>query len=147
MKANTPDYLKYWRIIRQYMKVKHGVSQADLDMLLFLHSEKYFSGAKFAEFEAVLPWDKFRLARLKQNGWIEIFKGRREKGKVVYKLSHKAVLMIRDIYRKLGGEEIPTGTLHNKMFKKNVSYTDKVYRHMILKMNEAIRQQRRQTPE
>jgi hypothetical protein len=33
------------------------------------------------------------------------------------------------------------------MFAKNVKYTDKVYRNMILEMNEAIRQQRRLSPE
>ena len=50
MKSNTDDYLKYWRVIRQYIKVKHGLCQADLDMILFLYSEKYFDRDKFEDF-------------------------------------------------------------------------------------------------
>ena len=47
MKSNTDDYLKYWKVIRQYVKVKYELTQSDLDMLLFLYSEKYFDRAKF----------------------------------------------------------------------------------------------------
>ena len=36
---------------------------------------------------------------------------------------------------------------NNPMFKKNVSYSDKVYRNMIKQMNEFIKQQRHQTHE
>ena len=41
------DYLKYWRVVRYFIKAKYGLSQADLDILLFLYSEKYFSKDKF----------------------------------------------------------------------------------------------------
>ena len=42
MKSNQEDYLKYWRVIRQFTKIKYGLTQSDLDMLFFLYSEKYF---------------------------------------------------------------------------------------------------------
>ena len=48
------DYLKYWRVVRQFVKVKYGLSQADLDILLFLKSEQYFSKDKFKEFDQLL---------------------------------------------------------------------------------------------
>jgi hypothetical protein len=50
--------------------------------------------------------------------------------------------MIQSIYRKLNGEEIPVSNTNNKMFAKNVSYSDKVYRNMIIEMNKIIKQQR-----
>ena len=37
------DYLKYWRVIRYYVKAKYSISTGELDMLLFLYSEDYFS--------------------------------------------------------------------------------------------------------
>ena len=46
------------------------------------------------------------------------------------------------MYDKLSGEELSVDPQTNPMFKKNVKYTDKVYRNMIIKMNEFIRQQR-----
>jgi len=46
-------------------------------------------------------------------------------------------------YKKLSGEEIPTSLSSNPIFAKNVKFSDKVYRKMILEMNASIRQQRR----
>ena len=43
----------------------------------------------------------------------------------------------------LSGEEIPTSLSANPMFAKNVKFSDKVYRKMILEMNASIKQQRR----
>jgi hypothetical protein len=147
MKSNQLDYLKYWRVIRQFMKIKYGLNQADLDMLLFLYSEKYFDRGKFEEFDNLLGWDKQRFEKLRQDGWIVVFRKRMGARKAIYQLSIKAVRMIQSIYRKLSGEEIPVSSSNNKMFAKNVSFSDKVYRNMIIEMNKTIKQQRHQTHE
>lgn len=147
MKSNLDDYLKYWRVIRQFAKVKYSLTQCDLDMLLFLYSEKYFSRDKFDEFDTLLGWDVMRFQRLVKEEWIVRFRNRVGKRKALYKLTHKAEAMIQSLYRKLSGEEIPTSTVGNRMFLKNASYTDKAYRDMIIKMNAVIKQQRHQTPE
>jgi hypothetical protein len=60
----------------------------------------------------------------------------------LYCLSDKAKKVVRDIYRKLEGEEIPTSLSYNPMFLKNVSYNDKVYRNMILEMNAYYRKEK-----
>jgi predicted transcriptional regulator len=147
MKNKAEDYLKYWRVIRQFMKVKYGLSQSDLDVLLFLYSESYFDRDRFDEFNSLLAWDTKRFSNLLKDGWIEIFRKHRGKYKSIYVISSRGKAVVRSIYRKLNGEEIPVSLSQNSMFLKNVSYTDKVYRNMIMKMNEAIRQQRHQTPE
>jgi hypothetical protein len=147
MKNKPEDYLKYWRVIRYFVKAKYGLSQADLDFLLFLYSESYFDRDKFEEFDSLMSWDKDRFARLLRDGWIEIFRKNRGKYKAIYQISYKGKNVVRYIYKKLNGEEIPVSLSQNSMFLKNVSYNDKVYRNMITKMNESIRQQRHQTPE
>lgn len=147
MKSNQDDYLKYWKVLRQYFKVKYGLTQSDLDMLLFLYSEKYFDKDKFAEYNTIFGWDKDRFENLRRKGWIEIFRQRMGHRKAIYQLSLKTRRVIQSIYRKLSGEEIPTSLSNNKMFRKNVSYTDKVYRNMITEMNKVIKQQRHQSPE
>jgi len=45
------DYLKYWRVIRYFIKAKYNLTQGDLDVILFLNSEGYFDKAKFDEFD------------------------------------------------------------------------------------------------
>ncbi len=147
MKSNTDDYLKYWKVIRQFVKAKYGLNQSDLDMILFLYSEKYFDTDKFQGYHNLLGWDKNRFARLKQAGWIEIFRKKVGHRKQLYKLSDKTINLVRLIYKKLNGEEIPVSQSQNRMFAKNVSYSDKVYRNMILEMNAFIKQQRHHAPE
>lgn len=136
------DYLKYWRVIRQFIKSKYGLTQADLDMLLFLYTEDYFSKDKFQEFNELLSWDVTRFDRLRRDKWIEVFRKNMGKRKALYTLSYKTKRMIDSLYKKLNGEEIPTSPSKNPMFKRNVKYSDKVYRNFIKEMNASIRKQR-----
>lgn len=147
MKNENNDYLKYWRVIRQYVKSKHKLTQADLDVILFLYSEPYFDKSKFEEFDNLLSWDKNRFNKLLRDGWIENFRKYHGSQRGIYNLSDKAKNVVKDIYRKLNGDEIPTSLTNNGMFLKKVSYTDKIYRNMILEMNASIKQQRRRLPE
>ena len=140
------DYLKYWRVVRYFIKIKYGISTGELDMLLFLYSEKYFGKEKFKEFNELLSWNVNRFDQLLKKGWIEVFRKRVGKHKTLYSLSFKANRMIDSIYKKLNGEQIPESATSNPMFKSNVSYTDKVYRNMIKEMNKFIRQQRHLAP-
>lgn len=147
MKSRKNDYLKYWRVIQYYYKTKYNLTQAELDMLLFLYSESYFSKDKFRDFNELLPWNEKRFDKMRSEGWIEVFRKRSGKYKALYQLSYKAVRMISSLYKKLNGEEIPVSLSQNPMFLKNVSYSDKVYRNMVKEMNAFIRQQRHQLPE
>lgn len=147
MKSKASDYLKYWKIIRQYYKSKYKVGQADLDMLLFLYSEEYFTKDKFAEFNNILSWDVKRFDRMHRDGWIHTFRKHAGKKKSIYTLSDKANNMIDSMYKILNGDEIPTTIQGNPMFQRNVRYSEKVYRNLIIEMNKFIRQQRHRAPE
>ena len=143
MKSPPNDYLKFWRVIRFYMKAKHGLTTADLDIILFLYSEGYFGKSKFDEFAELVSWENERFNRLHKEGWIETFRRKGTDGRALYQLSYKATRVVLDIYRKLSGEEIPTSITNNPMFRKNVTYNDKVYRNMVLEMNAYYREQKR----
>ena len=130
------DYLKYWRVIRYFIKAKYNLTTAELEMLLFLKSEGRFSRDDFDEFNEIMSWDKQRFEKLRQEGWFEVFR-------VGNKPGQRRALY----YKKLEGQEIPTSPTTNPLFKKEVSYADKVYRNAIKKMNESIKQQRYLSPE
>jgi hypothetical protein len=147
MKSKKSDYLKYWRIVRHYIKVKYNISQSDLEILLFLHTEPYFTKDKFAEFNSVISWDRKRFDRLNQEGWIEGIKTFRVGRRMKYSLSYRATRLVEEVYRILEGKEIPTSESTNPMFKRNVSYTDKVYRNFIMNLRTKSKQQQRHAPE
>ena len=136
------DYLKYWRVIRYFIKAKYGLTTSDLDILLFLQSEKYFSKDDFDEFNELISWYKNRFNTLLKDKWIEVFRKNTSKSKAIYQLSYKSTRVLVSLYKKLNGEEIPESPSSNPLFLKNVSYTDKVYRNYIKEMNSFIRQQR-----
>jgi hypothetical protein len=134
-------------VIRYFIKAKYGLNQADLDMLLFLNSEDIFSRDKFKEFDNILAWDVSRFERLRKDAWIEVFRNRMGNKKALYQVSYKTQRVIDSIYKKLSGEEIPSTEQGNPMFARNVSYSDKIYRNMIIEMNKFIKQQRHHSPE
>jgi len=143
-KQVTPknDYLKYWRVIRYYFKAKYNLTTADLDMLLFLNSEAYFSKDKFKEMDECLGWDKDRMNRLIRDKWIQLFRRAVPGRAALYEMTYQAKRMLTSLYKKLNGEDIPTSVSQNPMMLKNVSYNDKVYRNMIKEINKFTKQQR-----
>jgi hypothetical protein len=135
--------------IRDFVKAKYGLTQADLDILLFLYSEKYFSKDKFAEFDELLSWDDDRFDRLLRDEWISKFRDYNPKTqqRALYEISYKGKRVIGSIYKKLNGEEIPVSQSTNPIFAKNVSYSDRKYREFIKEMNAYVKQQRHHAPE
>jgi hypothetical protein len=142
------DYLKYYKVIRQYFKVKHKISQAELDVLIFMYSEGYFTRERFADFEKILPWSKERFKKMLADGWFEIFRKKVRGRAVIYQMSDRGKLLIADLYRKLNGEDIPVQKPNNPIFlKRKAKYSEKVYKDMIVEMNTFNKQQRRRSPE
>lgn len=141
------DYLKFWRVVRYWVKAKYSISTGELDMLLFLYSESYFGKDKFDEFDELLGWNVNRFDKLLRDDWIVVWRKRQGKQKTLYALSMKAKRMIAEIYKRLEGEEISENKQHNPLFLANVPYNHKVYRNFIKKMNQFIRQQQRHAQE
>jgi hypothetical protein len=113
------DYLKYWRVVRYWAKVKWNIQEQDLDILLLIYSEKYFSREMFDGIESCVKWDRNRMERL---------------------ITPSAKAMVTLIYKKLEGEEISENPDSNEIFARKVPYSHKVYRRMIENMNVRVRQ-------
>jgi len=141
---NTMNYLKYWRVVRYFINAKYGISQPDLEMLIFLYDEPYFTRAKFKEFDKVFSWDKDRFDRLVRNGWVEKVSVESKSRLGVYNLTYKAKRVIGYAYALLEGKEFPTMPDNNPVFKRNVSFTDKMYKQVMMQINEVQRQHRAQ---
>ncbi len=121
----SEDYLKYWRVVRYYIKKKYKLTTAELETLLFLKTEGRFSRDDFQKFNEVISWNKDRFEKLRREGWIVLFRKRVGKRRALYELSYKSKRVIASVYSKLNGADIPTSP-----FQSN-SYTNKLYRNFI----------------
>lgn len=135
------NFLKYWRVVRKWAFVKHGLSYPDLEMLLFLYSEGKFSRSDFQEYNELFPWKRDRFDVLLQKGHIIKWRNQKlgTKEGALYVMSHATTAIIRSVYRKLDGTEA-IGENHNRLFNKDAGYIDRRYRNFIKKLNKETRE-------
>ena len=121
------NILKYYRLTRKWVCKTYGLTDADLELLIYLDCKGRFTRNEFIEGVYTYSWDKHRWERLKREGWIEVWRHRNRTTikYSVFKTSFKCSQIISRIYRILLGEEDPPFTERN-IFNKNKSYTDKV---------------------
>ena len=126
------NLLKYYRLTRKWVCKTYGLTDADLELLIYLDCKGRFTRNEFIEGVYTYSWDKHRWERLKREGWIEVWRHRNRTTikYSIFKTSFKCSQVISRIYRILLGEEDPPFTERN-IFYKNKSYTDKV-------MNKAL---------
>ena len=126
------NLFKYYRLVRKWACKTNKLSDADLELLIYLDCKNRFTRNEFIDGAYTYTWDKHRWERLKREGWIEVWRQRNRTTikYSIFKTSFKCSQLISRIYRILLGEEdMPTS--ERSKFYKNKSYTDKVYNKAI----------------
>ena len=141
------DYLKYWRVVQRFYLKKYDITPTDLDMLLFLYSEGQFTTEKFEEYRMIMPWDDRRFSRVKEKGWIVVWRERMGKHRAIYELSPQAKRMISQLYKHLEGEELPMSPGDNPFNRGSAGWTDRQHLKFLKKAREATRQRQRRSRE
>ena len=121
------NILKYYRLTRKWVCKTYGLKDADLELLIYLDCKKRFTRNDFINGVYTYSWDKARWDRLRNEGWIDVWRQRNRTTikYTAYKTSFKCNHMISRIYRILLGEEDIPVSIKNPYYK-NKSYTDKV---------------------
>lgn len=136
------DYLKWWRVIRRYCKVKYKLSEEDLDILLFLKTEGFFSLTDWEGYRQIVRWERGRFERMVKDGWVDCHRKHTKYVSSKYRISMKGLRVTMMIYDKLNGNRGPTSPSTNPLFKQKVSFTNRQYRQAMLNMNEWIDEQK-----
>tara|TARA_R110002012_G_scaffold223853_1_gene395857 strand:- start:410 stop:850 length:441 start_codon:yes stop_codon:yes gene_type:complete len=126
------NLFKYYRLVRKWACKTYDLNDADLELLIYLDCKSRFTRNNFIDGSYTYSWDKTRWDRLRQNGWIEVWRHRNRTSikYSIYKTSFKCSQLISRIYRiLLGQEDMPTS--ERNIFFNNKSYTDKVYNKAI----------------
>ena len=137
----TRDYnfLKYYRVVRYYIKKKYDITLMELDMILYLYDMPFFRKEDFNYYGNTMSWDKKRFYEMIKKELIKEWRpGKEQYAKAkMYELSHKAKSICSLTYKKLLQEEtISENAVSNPIFKKE-TYMDKVYKNVIEKMNRS----------
>ena len=123
---------KYYRLVRKWACKTYNLTDADLELLIYLDCKERFTRQEFIDGEYTMSWDKKRWERLRSNGWIEVWRHRNRTSikYSIFKTSFKCSQLISRIYRiLLGQEDLPTS--ERNVFFKNKSYSDKVFNKAI----------------
>ena len=124
--------LKHYRIIRKWASRNNDLTDAEIELLIYLDCKKRFTRQEFIDGTYTYSWDKNRWERLRKNGWIDVWRHRNRTTikYSIYKTSFKCSQLISRIYRiMLAEEDLPTS--ERSVFYNNKSYTDKVYNKAI----------------
>ena len=123
---------KYYRLVRKWACKTYDLTDADLELLVYLDCKSRFTRNEFIEGVYTYSWDKNRWERLIKDGWIDVWRHRNRTTikYSIYKTSFKCSQLISRIYRiMLAQEDLPTS--ERSVFYNNKSYTDKVYNKAI----------------
>ena len=126
------NILKYYRLTRKWVCKTYGLTDAELELLIYLDCKDRFTRNYFIDVTYTISWNKNRWEKLRREGWIEVWRQRNRTTikYSIYKTSFKCSQIISWIYRILLGEEdMPTS--ERSIFFNNKSYTDKVYNKAI----------------
>tara|TARA_R110001632_G_scaffold228173_1_gene363179 strand:+ start:2596 stop:3036 length:441 start_codon:yes stop_codon:yes gene_type:complete len=126
------NLFKYYRLVRKWACKTYDILDADLELLIYLDCKDRFTRNDFIEGSYTYAWDKNRWERLRNDGWIDVWRHRNRTTikYSVFTASPKAKRLITRMYRiMLAEEDLPIG--RSSKFYKNKSYTDKVYNKAI----------------
>ena len=124
--------LKYYRLVRKWACKTHGLTDADLELLIYFDCLKRFTRNDYINGTYLMSWDKHRWEKLRTKGWIDVWRQRNRTTQkyTIYTTSFKTKQLITRIYKiLLGQEDIPI--TESNVFYKNKSYTDKVFNKAI----------------
>ena len=132
------NLLKHYRIIRKWACKNNGLTDAELELLIYLDCIGLFTKHDFEIGTYSYSWNNRRWAKLKQNDWIIVWRHRNRTTQKynIYKVSFKGQQLISRMYRiMLGEEDIPTSVRRNKIMKGD-SYINKVLQTSINNVNK-----------
>jgi DNA-binding PadR family transcriptional regulator len=133
------DFLKDWKVVRYYIQKKYEITLGELEILLHLYSCGPFTRDYFFQYANLSDWDKGKLKKMMDRGFIYIYRKKQGRESKLYDLTHQAKYICNLTYKKLTKKEpISENPRSNPMFSKDASFTDKIYKRIIEKMNRKL---------
>ena len=133
------NYLKYYKLIRDYTKLEHSLRQTELDMIIFLYDEPVFTQAKFYEHSLYISLHKRWLDELVDKGLIVVHSARNKYRKTpkTYSLSRRARSIVKVMYERLEGRSM--ADFNGPIYRKDIKSKKSVLIKQIYNMNRDLK--------
>lgn len=131
------NIFKYYRVVRKWAARHYKLTEPELELLMTMNCVKRFTRNEFKNSEYLCSWDKHRWARLRREGWIDVWReGDNSYNRSwIYKTSRKCDEMIYRIYDiLLGNKDIPS-SVKNPYYKDD-TYTKRVVNKVLDDMSK-----------
>ena len=132
------NVLKHYRIIRKWACRNNNLTDAELELLIYLDSLDLFTKKDFEAGVYTFSWNNRRWNKLTQDDWIQVWRARNRTTQKynIYKTSFKFKQLISRIYKiMLGYEDVPVSKRRNKIMQGK-TYMDKVLQTAINNINK-----------
>lgn len=137
MASPKNNYMKYWKAVRYYAKMKYGITQVDLDLLFFAYDEKYILDKNVKAYKRMITLDSRILRRMCDKGFLMLFKkGKSYKSGNIYEMTYKGRRVIAEIYNLLEGSitdaHIPKAIASGEKFvdRKYIQFVEQLQEDM-----------------
>lgn len=140
MKQVQDNYLKHWKIVREWVKAQYKVGNQDIDMLLMMDGEGRFTLEYFMQIGQFFDWGRRMFFFFTERGLVERFRDGKKGEPALYQLTPHGKSIVKAVYQKLEGEEIPVTRHANPFFKDKAGWLDKRYQRYIKEMNHEIKE-------
>jgi hypothetical protein len=130
--------LKHYRIIRRWACRNNGLTDSDLELLIYFDCLEFFTKQDYKTGTYTYSWDKMRWDRLLKEGWIVVWRERNHTTQKyhIYKVSFKCKQLISRMYRIMLGEEDIPMTERSNVIMKGRQYRDTVMQSAINNVNK-----------
>jgi hypothetical protein len=130
--------LKHYRIIRRWACRNNGLTDSDLELLIYFDCLEFFTKQDYKTGTYTYSWDKMRWDRLLKEGWIVVWRERNHTTQKyhIYKVSFKCKQLISRMYRIMLGEEDIPMTERSNVIMKGKQYRDTVMQSAINNVNK-----------
>jgi hypothetical protein len=131
------NLLKHYRVIRKWACRNNDLTDAEIELLIYLDCIDMFTIDDFKMGSYSFSWNNRRWNKLIQEDWITVWRKRNRTTQKynIYKVSFKGKQLIKRIYRiMVGSEDIPTSERRNSIMQGK-TYMDKVLQTSVYNVN------------
>ena len=83
-----------------WARKKYNITTVHLEMLFFLYSEDIFTMTRFKDYSMIMPFDRYKLERMIEDGWIRMWRSDKDHKTPLYELTAVGKQLVATVYKK-----------------------------------------------